>query len=117
MSALKNGLGKAAFEGLQDTYFTRGLMSQRASYSAGLPQEDYASRMQRAEGQSAFSAQGGISYSLAGGLSGRLSYSSGAVNKGLYDSLESKSNLKKECSSCGRENESSHPKCRNCLDK
>lgn len=118
MSALRNGLGKTAFEGLQDTYFTRGMANQRASYSASLPQDDYTSRMQRMGGQSGVSSQGGIGYSLAEGLLGRLSYSSSATkSNGLYNSAGTSSSLRKECISCGRGNDSSHPKCRSCLDR
>ncbi len=118
MSALRNGLGKTAFEGLHDTYFTRSMTNQRASYSAGLPQDDYASRMQRTRGQSGVSSQGGIGYGLAEGLLGRVSYSNSATKSGgLYNSQGTSSSLIKECISCGRGNDSSHPKCRSCLDK
>ena len=118
MSALRNGLGKTAFEGLQDTYFTRSMSSQRASYSAIPKQDDYASQMQRVGGQSGLSSQSGISYGLNEGLSGRLSYSGSTTRSGgLYNSQGTSNSLKKECIGCGRENDSSHPKCRSCLDR
>ncbi len=117
MSALRNGLGKTAFEGLQDSYFTRGMANQRASYSAALPQDDYASRMQQVRAQSGISSQRG-SYGLAERMFSGLSYSSSAVKSDqLYTSLGRNSNPKKECVSCGRDNDSPSPRCRNCLDR
>ncbi len=121
MVALRNGLGKSAFEGLQDTYFTRSMSGQRASYSATAQQDDYASQMQRAGGQMGSGSEGG--YALHGKRSETL-YSPSSGNSSTY-SFERKTRIThnldsiadKECVSCGKANNSPYPHCDDCLMK
>jgi len=121
MVALRNGLGKTAFEGLQDSYFTRSMSGQRASYSATPQQDDYTSRMQHASGQ--IGSGGGVGYALLGKGSETI-YSGSSGNSATYSSARPRTtthNLNsiadKECVSCGKANNSPYPHCDDCLMK
>ncbi len=123
MAALQNGLGKTAFEGLHDAYFIRGMANQKASYSAALPPDDYASRMQRTSGQSGSGPRMGIGYALLG-LGEGMIYSSSSEGSPLYSSerkTKTTHNLDsiadKECVRCGKKNDSPYPHCDDCLVK